>query len=78
MINQRTIDKLIEMRLTSMTDAFHVQMNDTVTKNIPFEDHFGMLVHIEYINHKNTPEDADKKYRIRTARRQYSSYRLYF
>ena len=29
MINQSTIDKLIEMRLTAMADAFRIQMNDT-------------------------------------------------
>ena len=28
MINQSTIDKLIEMRLTSMADAFRIQMDD--------------------------------------------------
>ena len=28
MINQSTIDKLIEMRLSSMADAFRIQMND--------------------------------------------------
>ena len=28
MTNQSTIDKLIEMRLSSMADAFRIQMND--------------------------------------------------
>lgn len=27
MINQSTMDKLIEMRLSSMADAFRIQMN---------------------------------------------------
>lgn len=27
-INQSTIDKLIEMRLTAMADAFRIQMDD--------------------------------------------------
>ena len=29
MINQSTTDKLIEMRLTAMADAFRIQMNDS-------------------------------------------------
>ena len=47
MINQNTIDKLIEMRLSSMADAFRIQMNDPSMKEVPFEDRFGMLVDVE-------------------------------
>ena len=43
MINQSTIDKLIEMRLTSMADAFRIQMDDPAMKEVSFEDRFGML-----------------------------------
>ena len=53
MTNQSTIDKLIEMRLTSMADAFRNQLDDPKFKEIPFEDQFGMLVDIEYSNRKN-------------------------
>lgn len=53
MTNQSTIDKLIEMRLTSMSDAFRNQMNDSKMKEVPFEDRFGMLVDIEYSSRKN-------------------------
>ena len=53
MINQSTIDKLIEMRLTAMSDSFRNQMNDPRMKEVPFEDRFGMLVDIEYNNRKN-------------------------
>nr|WP_024346843.1 ATP-binding protein [[Clostridium] methoxybenzovorans] len=53
MTNQSTIDKLIEMRLTAMSDAFHNQMGDAKMKEVPFEDRFGMLVDIEYSNRKN-------------------------
>lgn len=53
MINQSTINKLIEMRLTAMSDAFRIQMNDTTMKEVPFEDRFGMLVDVEYTNRKN-------------------------
>ena len=38
MTNQSTIDKLIEMRLTSMSDAFITQMDDPKMKDVPFED----------------------------------------
>lgn len=53
MINQSTIDKLIEMRLTAMADAFRIQMDDPAMKEVPFEDRFGMLVDVEYSNRKN-------------------------
>ena len=52
MTNQSTIDKLIEMRLTTMADAFRNQINDPAFKEVPFEDQFGMLVDIEYSSRK--------------------------
>lgn len=53
MTNQSTIDKLIEMRMTAMADAFRIQMNDATMKEVPFEDRFGMLVDIQYTARKN-------------------------
>lgn len=53
MTNQSTIDELIEMRLTSMSDAFITQMNDPKMKDVSFEDRFGLLVDIEYNNRKS-------------------------
>lgn len=53
MINQSTIDKLIEMRLTAMSDAFRIQMDDKSMQDVPFEDRFGMLVDVEYTSRKN-------------------------
>ena len=53
MINQATIDKLIEMRLTAMADAFRIQMDDTKMADVPFADRFGMLVDIEYSSRKS-------------------------
>ena len=53
MTNQSTIDKLIEMRLSSMADAFRNQLNDPKMKEVPFEDRFGMLTDIEYSSRKN-------------------------
>ena len=53
MTNHSTIDKLIEMRLSAMSEAFRNQINDPKMKEMPFEDRFGMLVDIEYIKRKN-------------------------
>jgi DNA replication protein DnaC len=53
MINKSTIDKLIEMRLTTMADAFRNQLQDPKFKDVPFEDRFGMLVDIEYDSRKS-------------------------
>lgn len=48
MTNQSTIDKLNEMRLTTMANAFRDQLNDPKFREVPFEDRFGMLVDIEF------------------------------
>lgn len=53
MTNQSTIDKLIEMHMTPMADAFRIQKDDPLMKDIPFEDRFGMLVDVEYTARKN-------------------------
>ena len=53
MTNQSTIDKLIEMRLTAMAEAFRNQLEDPKFKEVPFEDRFGMLVDIEFNCRKN-------------------------
>ena len=44
MTNQSTIDKLIEMRLTSMADAFRIQLDDATMKEVPFEDRFAKTI----------------------------------
>ena len=53
MTNEATINKLIEMHMTPMADAFRNQLNDTTMKEVPFEDRFGMMVDIEYTTRKN-------------------------
>ena len=53
MTNQSTIDKLIEMRLTSMSDAYITQISDPKMKEVSFEDRFALLVDIEYNNRKS-------------------------
>ena len=50
---QSTIDKLIEMRLSSMAEAFISQRDDPKMKDVSFEDRLGMLVDIEYTNRKS-------------------------
>ena len=51
--NQATIDKLVEMKLTSMADAFRIQSDDPSMKELSFEDRFGLLVDTEYTSRKN-------------------------
>lgn len=53
MTNQSTFDKLIQMRLSTMAEAFRQQLEDPRMKDIPFEDRFGMMVDIEYTNRKS-------------------------
>ena len=53
MTNQVTVDKLLEMRLSAMSDAFLIQLNDPQMQDVPFPDRFGMLVDAEYTNRKN-------------------------
>lgn len=53
MTNEATINKLIEMRLTAMADAFRTQLRDNTLADLPFEDRLGLLVDIEYSSRKN-------------------------
>lgn len=53
MTNQSTLDKLIEMHMTPMADAFRIQKDAPAMKEVPFEDRFGMLVDTEYTARKN-------------------------
>ena len=41
------------MRLSAMSDAFLIQLNDPQMQNVPFPDRFGMIVDAEYTNRKN-------------------------
>ena len=53
MTNYTTIEKLTEMRLSAMANAFRTQLEDITMRDILFEDRFGMLVDIEYANRKS-------------------------
>ena len=55
MIRQSTLDKLHEMRLSAMADAFENQCAAAATyQNLSFEDRFGMLVDREWEKRKNS------------------------
>ena len=53
MTNEATINKLIEMRMTAMADAYRIQVKDNSMDGVPFEDRLGLLVDIEYTSRKN-------------------------
>lgn len=55
MIRQSTIDKLHDMRLSAMSDAFECQCKDPDTyQRLSFEDRFSMLVDKEWDKRKST------------------------
>ena len=53
MLEETTINKLIEMRFTAMADAFRSYRIDPKMRELPPEDFFGMLVDAEYTSRKN-------------------------
>ena len=54
MIRQSTIDKLHELRLSAMAEAFETQCNDHTFDSLSFEDRVGMLVDKEWDKRKST------------------------
>ncbi len=78
MTNQSTIDKLIEMRLIAMADAFHSQMDDPKLREVFFDDRFGILVDIEFSSRKNNRLiKADPECCIQPAQCQHYGYQLH-
>ncbi len=53
MIDQMTINKLHEMNLNSMAEAFRNQMQDQSLDGLTFEERFGLIVDIEWSKRKN-------------------------
>lgn len=53
MLNEQTIDKLIELRLRSMAKAFREQLNDSAMYGLSFEDRFGMIVDRQWSERKS-------------------------
>ena len=53
MIDQMTLNKLHEMRLSSMAEAFRNQMQDQAFAGLTFEERFGLIVDMEWSKRKN-------------------------
>jgi len=53
MTNEATINKLIEMHMTAMADAYRMQISDPSMSNFSFEERIGLLVDMEYTSRKN-------------------------
>ncbi len=53
MIDQTTINKLHEMKLSSMAEEFRNQMQDQALAGLTFEERFGLIVDIEWSKRKN-------------------------
>ena len=53
MINQSTITKLNEMRLTAMADSYKDNMSDAKYQELSFEERFGLMVDIEWSRRKS-------------------------
>lgn len=53
MLNEQTIEKLIEMRLKSMARTFREQLSDPSFSALSFEDRFGMIVDKQWTERKS-------------------------
>jgi hypothetical protein len=53
MLDQMTIKKLHELRLSAMADSFRDQIQDQALTGLTFEERFGLIVDIEWAKRKN-------------------------
>ena len=53
MLQNNTVSKLCEMKLSAMAGSFQKQMDDKAAVGLSFEDRFGMLVDAEWTSRKN-------------------------
>ena len=53
MVNEATINKLHDLKLSAMAHAFRQQMKDTATNALSFSERFGLLVDHEWDTRKN-------------------------
>ena len=53
MLNEQTIDKLMELRLHSMAKAFREQKQDAAVSGLSFEERFGLIVDRQWSDRKN-------------------------
>lgn len=53
MVNETTISKLNEMRLTAMAHSYREQLQDNAFQDLSFEERFGLIVDLEWSRRKN-------------------------
>jgi DNA replication protein DnaC len=53
MVNEATINKLHDMKLSAMAEAYRRQINETAMNSLSFSDRFGLLVDHEWDTRKN-------------------------
>lgn len=53
MLEQTTIEKLHQMKLSAMAEAFHNQLQDPSFTGLSFDDRFGLIVDTEWSKRKN-------------------------
>jgi DNA replication protein DnaC len=53
MLNEQTIDKLMDMRLKSMAHTFREQLSNPSYSGLSFEDRFGMIVDKQWADRKS-------------------------
>lgn len=53
MINEATVQKLVEMRMTTMAEAFRYQEQDPTFNELSFEERLGLLVDAEWSRRKS-------------------------
>ena len=53
MMNEATISRLYEMKLSVMASSYRQQMNETGISKLPFDERFGLLVDTEWTTRKN-------------------------
>jgi hypothetical protein len=53
MIHEQTMQKLYELRLSAMAEAFRAQLQDFNIQELSFEERFGLLVEVEWAKRKN-------------------------
>jgi DNA replication protein DnaC len=53
MVNEATISRLYEMKLSAMAASYRQQMNDSGISKLSFDERFGLLVDTEWTTRKN-------------------------
>jgi DNA replication protein DnaC len=54
MVNEATINKLHDMKLSAMSEAYRLQMKDNAMSSLSFSERFGLLVDHEWDARKNS------------------------